>query len=184
MTEKQRNQALALASEGNGYRKISTVLGIPPSTVKSFLKRHSANGGSIMCLNCGKEIVRVPKRKPKKFCSDKCRWDWWNAHPDSINRKAYHTAVCAFCGKEFTVYGKVERTYCSRECYSKAREKAWEDRRQKLIERRSACRATLQDLPANCLCTSCEWFVDGERSCPCKEKASETVQPRYRYADR
>lgn len=32
------------------------------------------------CLNCGIEIRSIKGKKKKRFCSDRCRWDWWNNH--------------------------------------------------------------------------------------------------------
>ena len=29
------------------------------------------------CKNCGGKLEHTPGRKPKKFCSDKCRMAWW-----------------------------------------------------------------------------------------------------------
>ena len=69
--------------------------------------------------NCDKPIYQPPGRKPKLFCSDKCRMTWWNSHRDAVNKKAYRTFVCEYCGKEFTSYATDTRKYCSRECYFK-----------------------------------------------------------------
>lgn len=44
---------------------------------------------------------------------------WWNSHRDAVNKKAYRTFVCEYCGKEFTSYATDTRKYCSRECYFK-----------------------------------------------------------------
>jgi endogenous inhibitor of DNA gyrase (YacG/DUF329 family) len=32
------------------------------------------------CLKCGVEIKSIKGTKKKRFCSDRCRWDWWNNH--------------------------------------------------------------------------------------------------------
>lgn len=32
------------------------------------------------CLKCGIEIKSIKGKKKKRFCSDRCRWDWWNNH--------------------------------------------------------------------------------------------------------
>jgi methyl-accepting chemotaxis protein len=32
------------------------------------------------CLKCGIEIRSIKGKKKKRFCSDRCRWDWWNNH--------------------------------------------------------------------------------------------------------
>ncbi|QLY39394.1 hypothetical protein HF295_00380 [Hujiaoplasma nucleasis] len=32
------------------------------------------------CLKCGMVIASIKGKKKKRFCSDRCRWDWWNNH--------------------------------------------------------------------------------------------------------
>lgn len=32
------------------------------------------------CKQCGIEIKSIKGKKKKQFCSDRCRWDWWNNH--------------------------------------------------------------------------------------------------------
>jgi len=32
------------------------------------------------CIKCGVVIVSIKGKKKKRFCSDRCRWDWWNNH--------------------------------------------------------------------------------------------------------
>ena len=70
-----------------------------------------------------KEMKQPDTGRPKKFCSDKCRREWWKGHPERINRKesAMYPAVCVRCGKEFLSYGNRKRKYCSHDCYIKAR---------------------------------------------------------------
>ena len=69
------------------------------------------------CQCCGIEVIQNPKRKQKKFCSDKCRNMWWNSHLELVNKKAIYECKCKYCGKAFKVYGNENRKYCSRECY-------------------------------------------------------------------
>lgn len=57
--------------------------------------------------------------KQKKFCNDKCRMAWWNAHPESVNRKNVNPYICAVCGVEFKSHEK--RKYCSRTCFGISR---------------------------------------------------------------
>ena len=68
-------------------------------------------------------LIQPSTGRPKKFCSDKCRREWWKAHPEKLHRKdtAIYTMTCARCGKEFTSYGNKNRKYCSHDCYIKAR---------------------------------------------------------------
>ena len=72
---------------------------------------------------CGKPVAQKEGRKEKKFCSDKCRTSWWNSHQSEINRKAYYTLVCQYCGKEFKSNGNQRRKFCCRECYANHRKK-------------------------------------------------------------
>lgn len=72
---------------------------------------------------CGAALMQIPHRKPKKFCSDKCRMAWWNSHQELVNRKAIYHLACAHCGQSFDSYGNKNRKYCSRRCYDDARRK-------------------------------------------------------------
>ncbi len=129
MTDKQKTQIIKLRAAGYGYGKIAQQLGISVNTVKSFCRRKCVNeetasksslvlsGKVTHCENCGQEIHQVAKQKPRRFCSDACRNQWWNSHLDLVKRKANYTLKCRHCGKVFQVYGDRERKYCSRECY-------------------------------------------------------------------
>ncbi|RAZ95782.1 RNA polymerase subunit sigma-70, partial [Klebsiella oxytoca] len=63
--------------------------------------------------------------RPRKFCSEKCRRQWWKAHPQEGNRKAIVTKKCECCGREFSFYRSRKPKYCSYDCYIKAR--FWRD---------------------------------------------------------
>lgn len=124
MTEEQRMQIVFLREAGNGYKKIAQVLSISENTVKSYCQRNNISRAEITlsgderkCLCCGKPVKQNPGRKPKKFCSDRCRMQWWNNHLDQVQRKANYDFVCPVCKKPFTVYGNANRKYCSHECY-------------------------------------------------------------------
>lgn len=119
-----QNQIRNLALKGYGYKRIASVLEISLNTVKSHLRRHPITSGCTVCLHCGKPVEQNPGRKEKKFCSDKCRMTWWNSHQDQVNKQAYYTLTCQYCGKEFASYGNKNRKYCCRECYAAARRKA------------------------------------------------------------
>ena len=129
MTEIQRNQITGMRAAGLSYGKIAENLGIPQNTVKSYCIRHGIRVSTkdavaidksregTLCENCGKEIVQNLKGKHKRFCCDKCRNEWWNSHPELVNRKAIYEHTCRRCGKGFTAYGNARRKYCSHECY-------------------------------------------------------------------
>lgn len=130
MTETQKQQIREYREFGYGYKKIGQLAGISENTVKTFCRRNGLGGTAAAgkpaqagdsCLCCGKLIVQAPGRKKRKFCSDKCRNKWWNAHPDEVNRKTVYNFICLCCGKPFTVYGNAHRKYCSHACYVKDR---------------------------------------------------------------
>jgi uncharacterized protein YjcR len=131
MTEEQKSQIKNLRIDGYGYIRIAQALGISENTVKSFCRRNNLIGkavkipkeqllvdeGKQLCLGCSIEVAQNSGRKVKKFCSDKCRMNWWNRHLDKVNRKAVYEYTCPHCNKSFTVYGNSHRKYCSHECY-------------------------------------------------------------------
>ena len=120
MTEVEKKRIKELHYQGLGYRKIAAELGMSPNTVKYVTKNLVATDNRT-CRNCGVKVLQTAGRKEKKFCSDKCRMDWWNSHLDTVNRKGYKTFTCKCCSKEFMAYARTGRKYCSRECYFKAR---------------------------------------------------------------
>lgn len=141
MTDQQEKQIRNMREQGIGYRSIGVMTGLSRDIVRNFCKSHGLAGyGSALtkniqeqvmlgkaCLYCGKEIGQPKTGRPKKFCSDRCRREWWKSHPEKMNRKetAMYETVCSRCGKKFISYGNRNRKYCSHECYIKAR--FWED---------------------------------------------------------
>ena len=102
MTKYQIEVLNTMRSRGKSPSAIAAVLQIPVNTVRSYMRRHPPEDVlQVECLWCGKPIVQVKGRKAKRFCSDKCRNTWWNAHPEKVQRKAYYRLTCAYCGKEF-----------------------------------------------------------------------------------
>ena len=135
MTDFEAAQVKEMRLNGMGYRAIAEALGLSrdivrnhckakgmggyvAATVKNLQEREVQNG---ICLCCGEEISQQGNGRPRKFCSEKCRRQWWKTHPEEGNRKAVYTQVCARCGKEFTAYGNSHRKYCSHDCYIRAR---------------------------------------------------------------
>ena len=131
MTTEQAQQISYLRYAGKSYREIAGILHLGESAVKTHCSRHSltdksietvrAGKGVAVCPCCGSVIVQIPKQKPRKFCSDKCRYDWWNKNQSLRRHQAGYSHVCAECGKEFYSYGSKKRKYCSRRCYITAR---------------------------------------------------------------
>ncbi len=110
-----------LRIEGFTHTEIANRLGLPRSTVCAHIRRHPDIPNASACENCGQLVQHTPGHRKKRFCSDACRWTWWNSHPDMVKRKAYYTLTCCQCGKEFDSYGNQNRKYCSRECYYASR---------------------------------------------------------------
>ena len=120
MTNENKIRISELVRQGWSYRKIATTLNISPNTVKSyFLRMNEGNVGA--CKECGAQLLFLPKRKKRKFCSDACRMSWWAKHPEERKPKAVYNYVCPVCGKAFIANGNPHRVYCSRQCSAKGR---------------------------------------------------------------
>ena len=119
MKKQERETINAMRLQGKSPAEIAWNLGLSVNTVRSHIRRHPELQGGKPCKNCGRQITTLPGRKEKRFCSDKCRMTWWNSHREAVNKKAYRTFVCEYCGKEFLSYATDSRKYCSRECYFK-----------------------------------------------------------------
>lgn len=127
MTDQEKQQIAIYRNQGLSYTAISNKMAISVNSIKTYCKRNGlggvrafekTNGMEVCaCENCGATVVQNPGRKKKRFCSDKCRNAWWNAHQDEVNKKANYECVCAHCGKSFISYGNKNRKYCSHECY-------------------------------------------------------------------
>ena len=121
MTNEQKAKIIDMRKEGDAYLLISQKTGLSVNTVSSYCRRNGLCKESVEkaknCKQCGKPIKRIQKRKPRKFCSNRCRIKWWNSHPDSVNRKAVYHFTCAYCGQPFSAYGNSNRKYCSHACY-------------------------------------------------------------------
>ena len=137
MTELQAERIRQLRQRGIGYRMIATEVGLTRDIVRNFCKSKGLNGyGAAIkvnieeqqmlgkaCLFCGREFEQPKTGRPRKFCSDRCRREWWKAHPDRLNKNeaAMYKMTCSRCGRTFVSYGNRNRKYCSHECYIKAR---------------------------------------------------------------
>ncbi len=117
MTNETKQQIKNLRKQGYGYKKISKFVGESVGSVRHYLATYQEKELHVFCLNCGRPIVSIKGKKKKKFCSDRCRWDYWNHHQKEVNKKAYYQVTCKYCGKEFLSYGNEHRVYCCHECY-------------------------------------------------------------------
>lgn len=125
---RSKDQVRKLRQAGMGLSLIAAELGLNVNTVKSWCRRNqirpttALNGVVVVadvvgCIECG---ARLSGRQ-KRFCSDACRREWWKAHPDQINRRAFYTFTCHHCGTEFKAYGNQGRKYCTHACYIRDR---------------------------------------------------------------
>ena len=74
-----KNQIKQLRNAGKGYKKIAKELSLTPSAVRYAC--HKMSDEELLhgkCENCGIKIKSIKGKKKKRFCSDRCRWDWWN----------------------------------------------------------------------------------------------------------
>ena len=106
MTDLQKEQIRAMRLQGLGYMKIGEKLGISDNTVRSFCRRKGlgdAAKNTVACQQCGKLMKIVPKRKPRRFCSDACRTAWWKTLGKAYSGKSVFSAklVCEDCGGFF-----------------------------------------------------------------------------------
>lgn len=137
MTDNQTKQIIVLRMKGAGYRSIASTVGLSRDIVRNFCKKKGLDGyASAMtenvkekmqigdvCYNCTKKIIQPATGRPRKFCSDECRRDWWKSHPEAVMKKdtSVYFLTCKKCGREFESYGNSKRKYCSHNCYIKDR---------------------------------------------------------------
>lgn len=127
MKLEEKEKIKILREKGLGYTAIAKEINISVNTIKSYCKRHGLGGiktcdeDTSLCEYCDKPVIQKPRRKKKRFCSDKCRNNWWNTNRELVSKKANYECICANCGKTFISYGNKNRKYCSHECYIFAR---------------------------------------------------------------
>lgn len=72
MIESQKEKIILLRKEGHSYNKIANLMAVSENTIKSFFRRAERN-----CKNCRKKLKKAEKCKPKMFCTDRCRINFW-----------------------------------------------------------------------------------------------------------
>ena len=121
MTESQKKKIIAMRQQKATYTTISETLGIPVGTIKTFCRRNDITTdlpkGKSRCKNCGEVFISTGKTKPRVFCSDRCKVDWWNNHRAERKSANILLHTCPVCGKKFTAYAGANRKYCSQACY-------------------------------------------------------------------
>lgn len=109
---------MELRKKGYGYKRIAKELDMTVSAVRYAITKYEEDEVlSGVCKHCGQETMSIKGRKRKVFCSDKCRWAWWNNNKEHVNKQAYYKHVCKNCGTEFKAYGAKHRIYCGQKCY-------------------------------------------------------------------
>lgn len=71
-------QIIKMSLAGVKPSVIAEKTGVSVNTVKSHIRRHKDNGISVPCLFCGRPVQQTDGRKQKKYCSDRCRMNYWN----------------------------------------------------------------------------------------------------------
>lgn len=130
ITETQKDQARRLRAKGIGYKKIAAVTGLDRDSVR-YACRGTEPAAEIenldilmrdgeACMYCGDPITQPPgSGRRRRFCSTFCRREYWKIHRSELKQspEAFHTMLCAYCGKTFEVYGRYNRKYCCHEHY-------------------------------------------------------------------
>ncbi|WP_264230125.1 hypothetical protein [Acholeplasma laidlawii] len=72
-------QFIKLRQAGHGYKRIARTLNISIDDVKRTCSELDAARLSGQCKQCHTSITSIKGKKRKQFCSDRCRWDYWNS---------------------------------------------------------------------------------------------------------
>jgi endogenous inhibitor of DNA gyrase (YacG/DUF329 family) len=133
MNTDQKDKINQMRQVGQSYFQIATSLSLSENTVKSFCRRNknivseiqfkeeTAQEDNTICKQCGKHLNQEPKRKPRKYCSDKCRFAWWYSHKELLTKNSIYKIKCAYCSNEFKSYGNKNRKFCGHACFIKSR---------------------------------------------------------------
>ena len=124
-----REQARLLRGHGMGYKRIAGITGLTKDAVRNACKRIDADcedrdlfkriEAGQACAYCGGEMEQHGSGRPRRFCSERCRRQYWRLHRSEQKKKEDKLFLrsCAYCGRTFQIYGKNDRTYCCREHY-------------------------------------------------------------------
>ena len=124
MSKQDKDLIVAYRNEGLSYHEIAEKVGVSEQFCRTVCsranrkKQHSKPEPAMgLCPECGKLLVNLPGHKPKKYCSDACRYkahNWEKMHKPYIR-------TCEVCQREFVAYGYPNKRFCSRECQNIAR---------------------------------------------------------------
>ncbi len=125
MLKQVENRIIDLHCHGVSFVEISRQLNIPAATNKSYVYRHledvAVEMGSLhLCPQCGGPVPEM-HFKPRRFCSDRCRVQYWKEHRDEGKHPSMVPHTCAGCHDTFMDYAGRNRRYCSHSCYIQAR---------------------------------------------------------------
>lgn len=144
LTLEQERQIEHLRGKDLGYRVIANELGLSRDTVRNYCRKQGLLADTPSdsdkapalreCRQCGKALP-LESASHRRFCSDACRWRWWNTHAPSTERpmKSREEITCTYCGKAFIAYRNQGRRYCSHQCYIRDRFWRMEDGREPYI---------------------------------------------------
>ena len=124
MTKEEKIAVQLLRDNGRSNNEISDELGISCGSLRTYLSRL---GKARICLKCGEVVKQPPHTRPKRFCSDTCRYSWWRANADKVSHQISESLVCRECGRSFVLNRNRPRKYCSRVCYFTARRKSHDE---------------------------------------------------------
>ena len=144
LTADQQDLIDEYRQQGIGYRTIAVAIGSDRDTVRNYCKKVELEGirphsqefvKGLRCQQCGKLLGRSKTGRQRLFCSDKCRYRWWNTTGRTLPRPSgcCEEIKCACCGKTFLEYKKSNRRYCSHECYIRDRFWRKEDGREPYV---------------------------------------------------
>lgn len=84
ITNYQKHSILQMRRGGMTYVEIGEALDLSSNTVKSVCRRNTLKeqqDGHLpgtVCKNCGEPLKQTPGARRKVFCSNHCRYEWWN----------------------------------------------------------------------------------------------------------
>lgn len=197
MTLEQKMQIEAMRLNGESYGKIAKALNINRESVKAYCRRHGYQKDDLTgfnkCPQCGTTLVQIEGRKPKKFCSDACRMEWWNKHQAASICKEKNRKLCEYCGKEY-YSNKASSRFCSCKCFADYRrsggitnvEEANTDSQdiepqaieptETDVEGSDPKREELPPVQPHPKCDECPWFIIGQRMLEITQAVAKAVQ--------
>lgn len=121
MTKSEKEAIIKLRRKNLSYAEIAKTTGHTVNAIKTFCYRNDLTEAAlkvgINCKNCNKVLTDKASKRPRIFCSEKCKQNWWNKHRKERNSSKLVPHICAVCGETFKDYSGANRKYCSQACY-------------------------------------------------------------------